>query len=200
MISPQQALERLRSGNQRYTDSQSSRNIINASTSDRLEEVSGSQTPFAVILGCADSRVPPEIVFDQGLGDLFVVRVAGNIATAAEIGSIEFAVSKFGSPLVVVLGHSNCGAIAATIEHAASPGDLSVGLQSIVGQISPVIAGLRDESGDDDLMARAVDANVEATVAQLTNNSEIIMNLCEADKLMVTGGRYDLDSGLVTFL
>ena len=201
MVSPHQALDRLRSGNQRFTNQNSGRDIIAASASDRLGQVAGSQAPFAVILGCADSRVPPEIVFDQGLGDLFVVRVAGNIATAAEIGSIEFAVSKFATPLVVVLGHTSCGAIAATIEHTASPGNrLSKGLESIVDQISPVVAELRNESGEDDLMSRTVDANVEATVERLTTESEIIRDLCATEKLLVTGARYDLQSGRVDFL
>src|ERR671911_1893316 len=140
MISAREALERLREGNRRFASGVRSNDIL---ASTRRSEVAAGQEPFAIVLGCSDSRVPAEIVFDQGLGDLFVIRVAGNIVASSQIGSIEFASERFGTPLVVVLGHSRCGAVLATIEELMRPREKqSRNLRSIVDRIRPSVEGL----------------------------------------------------------
>jgi carbonic anhydrase len=159
------------------------------------------QQPFAIVLGCSDSRVPAEIVFDQGLGDLFVIRVAGNIVAPSQIGSVEFAAERFGTRLVVVLGHSRCGAVLATLEELRRPRESqSRNLRSIVDRIRPSVEGLlatelrRDL---DALVSAAVRANVRASANQLRHGSEVIEQLIKDDGLLVVGAEYSLESGVV---
>jgi len=168
----------------------------------RAEFVSG-QAPFAVILGCSDSRVPVEIVFDQGLGDLFVIRVAGNIVAPSQIGSVEFAAERFGTRLVVVLGHTACGAVLATLEQLQRPGERqSRNLRSIVDRVRPAVAGLlaADPGRDPEALARqAVRANVRASASQLRHGSELLERLIQQDGLCVVGAEYSLETGVVEF-
>ena len=202
MISALEALQRLQEGNIRFSMNVRGQDAF--LTQSRREELRNNQEPFAIILGCADSRVPAEIVFDQGLGDLFVIRVAGNIVAPSQIGSIEFAVERFGLQLVVVLGHSRCGAIDATLEALTHPGQsYSPGLRSIVDRVRPSIEGLlHTELGRDRarLWQEAVRANIRASVNQLRHGSEILERLVLAERVQVVGAEYALDSGEVAFL
>jgi carbonic anhydrase len=165
--------------------------------------VAAGQHPFAIILGCSDSRVPAEIVFDQGLGDLFVIRVAGNIVAPSLVGSVEFAAERFGTRLVVVLGHSNCGAILATLEELARPGEgQSPNLRSIVDRVRPSIAGLlaTELRHDHDALVReAVRANIRASANHLRHGSRILEQLIHTDGLLVVGAEYSLETGMVDF-
>ncbi len=169
----------------------------------RRDEFVAGQEPFAVILGCSDSRVPVEIVFDQGLGDLFVIRVAGNIVAPSQIGSVEFAAERFGTQLVVVLGHTNCGAIDATLEALQqSNGRQSWNLSSIVDRIRPSVEGLlaTDLRHDHAALAReAVRANVRVSANYLRHGSEVLERLIQRNGLLVVGAEYSLESGLVEF-
>ena len=195
------ALALLREGNQRFANDLRSPGIP-LSNRDRRLELAKSQAPFAVILGCSDSRVPVEIVFDQGLGDLFVIRVAGNVVAPSQIGSVEFAAARFGTRLVVVLGHSKCGAIDATLEELQRPQEnQSRNLKSIVDFVRPSVegllaAGLRDLN---ELKREAVRANVRNSVEKMRHGSEIIEKLVQEDGMMVVGAEYSLDTGLVEF-
>ena len=202
MISPREALQRLRAGNRRFETGALERNVL-AGPARRGQLVDG-QTPFAVILGCADSRVPAEIVFDQGLGDLFVIRVAGNIVASSQVGSVEFAVEKFGTKLVVVMGHSGCGAIIATLEELQRPAEeASSNLRSIVGRIRPSVeaclAAADPGTSPDELLQRAVRANIRSSVDQLRHGSEIVKRRIEEGRLLVVGAEYSLESGVVEF-
>ncbi|TDR20640.1 carbonic anhydrase [Marinicella litoralis] len=192
-------LKRLKDGNQRFVSGTTIHDIDSIS-SQRISVVK-AQEPFAVILGCSDSRVPAELVFDQGLGDLFVIRVAGNVVAPSQIGSVEFAVSMFGSPLVVVLGHSNCGAIEATIDAMKNPDEsTSINIQSIVKRIKPAIEPLLLNHTLDQVRTEdAVKANVLKSVAQLTSSSEIIESKVADGQLNVIGACYDLKTGVVDF-
>lgn len=196
-----EALQRLIDGNRHFAADK--RTDESLSCKNRRAEVADSQEPFAIILGCADSRVPAEIVFDQGVGDLFVVRVAGNIVAPSQIGSVEFAAATFGTPLVVVLGHSRCGAVSATLEELQRPSDLrSPNLKSIVDRIRPSVETLLDTPGEmepADLLKKAVRANVRAAANQLRHGSAILENLIAEQKLLVVGAKYSLDTGLVDF-
>jgi carbonic anhydrase len=162
-----------------------------------------AQEPFAIILGCSDSRVPAEIVFDQGLGDLFVIRVAGNIVAPSQIGSVEFAASRFSTRLVVVLGHSKCGAILATLEELSRPSEAqSRNLRSIVDRVRPSVEALlmtelRDEP--EELIRQAVRANIRASADHLRHGSEVLEQLIQTDGLLVVGAEYCLETGLVDF-
>lgn len=163
------------------------------------------QRPFAVILGCSDSRAPAELVFDQGLGDLFVIRVAGNVVAPSGIGSVEFAVSKFGTQLVVVMGHTRCGAVGATIE-ALERGDTpeSKNIRSITDRIAPHIQGLvrmakQGNTERDLLMREAVRANILASVDQLRHGSSMLEQFVSSGKLVIVGAEYELESGQVDF-
>jgi carbonic anhydrase len=201
MIEPALALRRLQEGNARFVNNLRS----DALTSPvRRAQVADLQRPFAVILGCSDARVPAEIVFDQGLGDLFVIRIAGNVVAPSGIGSVEFAVERFGVQLVVVLGHSRCGAIDATLEAVSRPGQAhSPGLRSIVDRVRPSIEGLLHTELAADrarLWQEAVRANIRASVNQLRHGSEILERLVLESRLEVVGAEYALDSGEVTFL
>jgi carbonic anhydrase len=201
MIPALEALARLRDGNRRFVAVRSATTPL-ASEKRRTELVAG-QEPFAIILGCSDSRVPAELVFDQGFGDLFVIRVAGNIVAPSQIGSVEFAAARFGTRLVVVLGHSQCGAVGATLEellgHATTE---SKNLRSIVDRVRPAVEPLLEGPCRDDpaaLIRAAVLANVRASVDQLRHGSALLERLIETDKLLVVGAEYSLETGVVSF-
>jgi len=201
MISASEALERLREGNRRFvSDVRGSAALV---TQTRRSELAEGQEPFAIILGCSDSRVPAEIVFDQGLGDLFVIRVAGNIVASSQIGSVEFAAERFGTPLVVVLGHSRCGAVLATLEELMRPREKqSRNLRSIVDRIRPSVEGLlatelRHDS--EALVQHAVRANIRASANQVRHGSEVLEELIQKGRVLVLGAEYSLETGVVDF-
>lgn len=193
------ALAQLKAGNQRFFKAETIHNMESI-CSQRLASRE-QQSPFAVILGCSDSRVPAELVFDQGLGDLFVIRVAGNVVAPSQIGSVEFAVSMFESSLVVVLGHSNCSAIKATIDAIKQPAESnSINIQSIVKRVKPAIEPMLLYTSIDRINANdAVKANVQRSVAQLSSSSELIESKVADGDLLVVGAYYDLKTGLVEF-
>jgi carbonic anhydrase len=201
MVSAQEALERLREGNGRYAADASIHQTL--TTRARRLELAAGQAPFAVILGCSDSRVPAQLVFDQGLGALFGIRVAGNVVAPSQIGSVEFAAAQFGTRLVVVLGHSACGAVWATLEELRRPSqDQSPNLRSIVSRIRPAVepllaTDLRDRP--DALLRKAVRANIRASANQLRHSSEILERLIREDGLLVVGAEYSLETGVVDF-
>lgn len=201
MISAQAGLERLREGNARFVSSE--RNHDALTSERRRNKVAAGQEPFAIILGCSDSRVPAEIVFDQGLGDLFVIRVAGNIVAPSQIGSVEFAAARFGTRLVVVLGHSNCGAITATIEELQRGSkEQSRNLRSIVDRVRPSVEALiaiKAHSNADELVHQAVRANIRMSANQLRHGSDILENLIQNEGLLVVGAEYSLETGVVEF-
>jgi len=203
MIPAAEALARLREGNRRFASGLRSLDSM-MSQAHSAEHLSG-QEPFAAILGCSDSRVPVEIVFDQGLGDLFVIRVAGNIVAPSQIGSVEFAAEQFGTRLVVVMGHTQCGAVKATLDNLRSPGGAaSRNIQSIVNRIRPGVQGLLTapgaEGGDDAaLMNEAVRANVRVSADRLRHGSEVLERLTREDGLLVVGAEYSLETGEVDF-
>ncbi|HZS57975.1 MAG TPA: carbonic anhydrase [Gemmatimonadaceae bacterium] len=201
MISAEQALSRLRDGNRRFV-ADVGKPSPRVSGGRRIE-LSLDQEPFAIILGCSDSRVPAEIVFDQGLGDLFVIRVAGNIVAPSQVGSVEFAAEAFGTRLVVVLGHTRCGAIAATIKELTQPAEhQSRNLRSIVDRVRPSVEGLlRTElRHDPEALAReAVRSNVRASVDHLRHGSAILEQLGQSDRLMIVGAEYAIETGVVEF-
>ena len=198
-IAAHEALERLREGNRRFASDM--RSVDSLSSLTRRAELVTGQQPFAIVLGCSDSRVPAEIVFDQGLGELFVIRVAGNVVAPSQIGSVEFAAEQFGTRLVVVLGHSRCGAVLATLEELRRPNRTqSRNLRSIVDRIRPSVEGLlaTDLGGDLDALVReAVRANVRVSANQLRHGSEVLERLIDHDGLLVVGAEYSLESGLV---
>jgi carbonic anhydrase len=201
VISGREALAKLREGNERFIADV--RSVTSLASYMHRSQLAAGQAPFAIVLGCADSRVPAEIVFDQGLGDLFVIRVAGNIVAPSQVGSVEFAAARYGTPLVVVLGHSQCGAIAATIEDIRSTGpNASSNLRSIVERIRPSVEGLFDtELANDEaaLTAHAVRANVRASTNHLRHGSPLLEKLIQDEGLLVVGAEYSLDSGKVEF-
>ena len=194
-------MQRLREGNLRYVDeNRSSESVISPR---RRAELVGSQEPFATILGCSDSRVPVEIIFDQGLGDLFVIRVAGNIVAPSQVGSVEFAAERFKTRLVVVLGHSKCGAIAATLEQLTGPTERqSRNVHSIVNRVRPAVEGLLETGMRHDyeaLVHHAVRANVRASTNQLRHGSQVIEQMIQTEGLVVVGAEYSLETGVVDF-
>ena len=193
------ALAALREGNRRFVAEL--REAGNVRT--RRRELPAGQEPLAIILGCSDARVPAEIVFDQGLGDLFVIRVAGNIVAPSQVGSVEFAAAAFGTRLVVVLGHSNCGAIHATLDQLTRPSkDQSPNLRSIVNRIRPAVEGLIERSAAldrDALVHQAVRANIRMSADHLRHGSEALEQAIERDGLLVVGAEYSLESGVVEF-
>jgi carbonic anhydrase len=201
MISATEALERLRQGNARFASGQRKQGALPGQ--GEPDEDLGGQAPFAVILGCSDSRVPVEIVFDQDLGDLFVIRVAGNIVAPSQVGSVEFAAERFGTRLVVVLGHSRCGAIEATLGELRRPtGSQSRYLRAIVDRIRPAVEELVEPGlgANPDTVARhAVRANVRASANHLRHGSELLEKLIQTDRLLVVGAEYSLETGIVEF-
>jgi carbonic anhydrase len=201
LTSALEALERLRQGNHRFAAVDSGQDLRPAHV--RRSELKSGQHPFAAILGCSDSRVPVEIVFDQGLGDLFVIRVAGNVVAPSQIGSVEFAAEAFGTRLVVVLGHSRCGAVQATLEQLQRPREnQSRNLHSIVDRIRPAVETLLATELRHDpqaLMREAVRANIRASVAHLRHGSQLIEQLIRGSGLLVVGAEYSLETGAVDF-
>ena len=196
-----QALEKLREGNARFASGSPTHAGLGGAT--RRDELLEGQAPFAVVLGCSDSRVPVEIVFDRDLGDLFVIRVAGNIVASSQIGSVEFAAQRYQTRLVVVLGHSRCGAVQATLDELRRPSESrSPNLHAIVDRIRPSVEELLETglAGDEDtLLQRAVRANVRASVNHLRHGSEVLERLIRDDGLVVVGALYSLESGVVDF-
>jgi len=201
MLTAFEALERLREGNQRFVAEMLGDQTL--SSPPRRYQLIHNQEPFAIILGCSDSRVPAEIIFDQGLGDLFVIRVAGNIVAPSHIGSIEFAAERFGTRLVVVLGHSHCGAVQATLEQLERPTESrSPFLRSIVDRIRPAVETLMetDLRQNPEALARyAVRANIRASVSHLRHGSQILEQLIAGNQLAVIGAEYSLETGMVEF-
>jgi carbonic anhydrase len=201
VISASDALERLRDGNRRFVAGEHTIDEL-ASGIRRMAVVSG-QRPIAAILGCSDSRVPVEVVFDQGFGDLFVIRVAGNIVAPSQVGSVEFAAERLGTRLVVVLGHTRCGAVTATLEDLQRPAsNQSWNMNSIVSRIRPSVEGLlaTDLRHDHErLIDQAVRANVRASVNQLRHGSDVLELLIRRDGLRVVGAEYSLETGIVDF-
>jgi carbonic anhydrase len=199
MIPATEALKALREGNLRFVNEQ--RRDDGDSTA-RRRALAAQQQPFAIVLGCSDARVPAELVFDQGLGDLFVIRVAGNIVAPSQVGSVEFAAEAFGTRLVVVLGHSNCGAIHATLQQLARPWrEQSRNLSSIVERIRPAVEGLLDGQSRDlaELEHRAVRANIRMSADHLRHGSAVLEQLIRKDGLLVVGAEYSVESGVVDF-
>lgn len=201
MISAREGLQCLREGNRRFVSDVRSRDTLTSQT--RRAELATGQEPFAIVLGCSDSRVPAEIVFDQGLGDLFVIRVAGNIVASSQVGSVEFAAARFGTPLVVVLGHSQCGAVMATLEELQQPTEQqSRHLRSIVDRVRPSVEGLLATElrhDPDALVRQAVRANIRASTNHLRHGSEDLEQLIQGDRLLVVGAEYSLETGVVEF-
>jgi carbonic anhydrase len=202
MIASQEALERLREGNRRFVSDIRTRGTVTSQTR-RPSDLAAGQEPFAIILGCSDSRVPAEIVFDQGLGDLFVIRVAGNIVAPSQVGSVEFAAERFSTRLVVVLGHSNCGVILATLEELARPSqDQSRNLRSIVDRVRPSVEGLLATELKHDrpaLVQQAVRANIRFSADHLRHGSEVLEQLIQRNGLLIVGAEYCLETGVVDF-
>ena len=201
MVSAVEALERLQDGNQRFVSDTQHRGAMVGQA--RRNELVAEQNPFAVILGCSDSRVPLEIIFDQGLGDLFVIRVAGNVVAPSQVGSVEYAVEQYGTQLVLVVGHTNCGAVIATLDDLNRPTEKrSPNLQSIVTRIRPSVELLLNTdvaAQPDELLKQSVRANVHASVEGLRHGSEIIEQLVDANKLLVVGAEYSIETGVVDF-
>ncbi|OLB51435.1 MAG: carbonic anhydrase [Gemmatimonadetes bacterium 13_2_20CM_2_65_7] len=197
MLSAAEALARLRDGNRRVVHGMHDHNAARRLT------LSQTQEPFAIILGCSDARVPAELVFGQGFGDLFVIRVAGNIVAPSQVGSVEFAAERFGTRLVVVLGHTACGAIVTTIDELRRPTpDQSPGLRAIVDRIRPAVEPLLSASHDarsETLVAHAVRANIRAAADHLRHGSQVLERLVQRDGLAIVGAEYCLQTGVVDF-
>jgi carbonic anhydrase len=194
-VSAGDALTMLMDGNARYVASKAEHP---AQTADRREEVAKGQHPFAVILACADSRVGPELIFDRGLGDLFVIRVAGNIADEGALGSIEYALEELGVPLVMVLGHERCGAVKATLDLAEAGGTAPGHIASLVDGIKPIVDEAKAQGGD--ILDNAVRANVKHVTGELKENEPILAEFVHDEKVKIVGARYDLDSGVVEII
>jgi carbonic anhydrase len=196
MITATEALNRLREGNRRFVEAAA------IGHQGHRASLAAGQEPFAIILGCSDSRVPAELVFDLGFGDLFVIRVAGNIVAPSQVGSVEFAAARFGTPLVVVMGHTQCGAITATLEELAGQATQSRNLRSIVDRVRPSVESVMAVGGDLDsatLIREAVRANVRASANHLRHGSEILERLIRDAGFMVVGAEYSLETGAVDF-
>ena len=200
MIPANEALARLRDGNQRFAANVRGSDAFVSHT--RRAELAAGQQPFAIILGCSDSRVPAEIIFDQGLGDLFVIRVAGNIVAPSQVGSVEFAAERYHTRLVVVLGHSQCGAILATLEELRTPTSHSHNLRSIVDRVRPSVEALlrTDLRNDEEALVReAVRANIRTSANHLRHGSQVLEDLIQKNGLLVVGAEYSLETGVVDF-
>jgi carbonic anhydrase len=188
---PDTAMTRLMAGNQRFVSGQTQHP---QQSLDRVQELAQSQNPFAIVLGCADSRVPGEVIFDQGLGNIFDIRVAGNIVTPEVIGSIEYAVAYLKTPLLVVLGHERCGAVSAAVQG----GEFTEGISSLVKAIAPAVARVKGRAGN--AVENVVVANIQYQVEKLQQSSPMIQEAVRTGKLKIVGGRYDLDEGTVTLV
>jgi carbonic anhydrase len=192
MIPALEALARLREGNRRFVTNVRSLDTLLSHT--RRADLLTGQQPFAIILGCSDSRVPPEVIFDQGLGDLFVVRVAGNVADDIGIASIEYAVEHLGSRLIVVLGHERCGAVTAAVKGGELPGHLP----TLMTALKPAVDKSKGAAGD--AVDNAMLANVELTAAQLRESKPLLAEMMEKGEIKIVGARYDLDTGAVELI
>ncbi|EPK8854178.1 carbonic anhydrase [Acinetobacter baumannii] len=201
MPTAQEVLDRLKAGNQRFVNGNTS--LAKTLSHHERAKMAKDQNPFAIVLGCSDSRVPAEMVFDQGLGDLFVIRVAGNVVAPSQVGSVEFAAERYDCPVVVVLGHSHCGAIQATIDTLMNPEHPpSSNLMSIVNRVRPSVEILMQTDLKNDLKklsCHAVRSNVFASVNQLRHGSAVLENLIAKGELIVVGAEYSLETGEVTF-
>ena len=201
MITANEALQRLQEGNKRFVSGV--RSIDSLVKQMQRQDFVDGQAPFAIILGCSDSRVPAELVFDQGLGDLFVIRVAGNIVAPSQVGSVEFATSQFGTPLVVVLGHSMCGVVMATVEEIKRPSDqTSSNVLSIVSRIRPSVELLLETDLHDDpehLLKTAIRSNILASTNSLRHGSQMLEQLILEDRLAIVAAEYSLETGVVEF-
>ncbi len=199
MLDPKTALDQLKQGNLRFAND-TSRNLVRPPV--QMADPAGDQRPFAAVLGCADSRVPVETVFDQGVGDLFVVRVAGNVATSAQTGSVEFAVAQFDTRLIVVLGHNHCGAVKAALAEARQPSDnMSPNLRDVVDQILPGVSALATpEPATPEVVDAAVEANVRASVQHLLEGSSLLQAQVKSGNVAIVGAVYELETGLIRFL
>jgi carbonic anhydrase len=208
-ISPDDALQKLMEGNKRFVANQSiSPKLSDPATRKSLAQ---AQKPYAIILACSDSRVPPEIVFDKGLGEIFIIRVAGNVPDPITLGSIEFAAANFGSPLVMVLGHERCGAVQATVDSKGKSSG-SPNIDAIVKAVSPAVKKAATEceackgvtkcadSKHDEFVECAIDTNAKLVAASLTKNSKILKNLVAEKKVKIVAAKYDLDDGTVTLI
>src|SRR5436190_22446464 len=197
MIPAIDALTRLIEGNRRFVGE--ARHDTGGAGESRRREVAAAQEPFAIILGCSDSRVPAELVFDQGLGDLFVIRVAGNIVAPSQVGSVEFAAERYRTRLVVVLGHSQCGAVIATLEELQQPSiNQSKNLKSIVDRVRPSVQGLLEtdlKNDPDALVSAAVRLNIRAAADHLRHGSPVLEQLVDHDGLLIVGAEYSLETG-----
>jgi carbonic anhydrase len=203
MIPALEALTRLREGNRRFASHARGAGAEPAPGQDRRLELTKAQQPFAIVLGCSDARVPAELVFDQGLGDLFVIRVAGNIVAPSQVASVEFAAARFETRLVVVLGHSECGAILATLDELQRPAERqSRHLHAIVDRVRPSVEGLLPGGlglDPDVLVRQAVRANIRASADHLRHGSEVLEQLIREEGVLVVGAEYSLDTGVVDF-
>jgi len=190
----EEAIKRLMEGNQRYAANASI--AINEST-NRRNEVAKGQQPFATIFSCVDSRVPPELIFDRGLGDLFVIRTAGHVIDSAVLGSLEFGVAELHIPLLMVMGHEKCGAVKATVEAFKANATAEADIQALVDGIRPAVEQVKDQTGD--MLDNAIKANIGLTVSKL-KGSPILKEAIEQGKLTIVGAQYDLDTGAVTLI
>lgn len=201
MLTAQEALERLKKGNQRFVSGDAT--LTKQLSHQQRAEMAENQNPFAIVLGCSDSRVPAEMVFDQGLGDLFVIRVAGNVVAPSQVGSVEFAAERYDCAVVIVLGHSHCGAIQATIDTLMNPDHPpSLNLMSIVNRVRPSVETLMQTELKNDLSKlskHAVRSNVFASVNQLRHGSAVLEHLIAQGKLQIIGAEYSLETGEVLF-
>ena len=201
MISAVDALQRLREGNRRFVNDEVSEETL--ASREHKAGAAAPQNPFAIILACSDSRVPTELIFDRGIGDLFVIRVAGNIVAPSQIGSIEYAAKQFGTPLVVVLGHSNCGAIIATLQELAlKESHRSPNLRAIVDRIRPALEPVLNDDcdlDDESVISNCVRANIRASVERLRHGSLILEQLVDAGGLQIVGAEYSIETGTIEF-
>lgn len=195
-ISPQQALVKLKEGNQRFVTGKS---LKPRQDFNRIKEVSKGQNPFATIVGCSDSRVPNEIIFDQGLGDLFIVRTAGQVSTYASWGSIEFAEEVLGTKLIVVLGHTKCGAVSAAVQVPEVPGHIV----TLINAIKPAVEKCKEHNhygSEAELVDAAIKQNVQMQVDQLKSLEPVLAKRVREGSLLIVGGVYDLETGIVTYI
>lgn len=200
MTTPLESFRLLRDGNQRFIENLRHPDNLHLSDVQRAA-MAKSQEPHAIVLGCSDSRAPAELIFDQGLGDLFVIRVAGNIVAPSQIGSVEFAAARFGTRLVVVLGHSQCGAVQASLAHLREPTQTSPNIRFIVSRVSKAVAPLLSTAPTDpaELLQAAVRANVRASTDRLRHGSAVLRRLIHSEGLVIVGAEYSIETGAVDF-
>lgn len=191
-LSPDQALQKLMEGNGRYVTGNKANPHQNA---ERRKEVAKGQSPFAVVLSCSDSRTPPEVIFDQGLGDLFVVRVAGNVLDTMGLGSIEYATQVLGAPLILVLGHSKCGAVDAAIQNKPLPGHIQALAEHIQGDLKGASC-----KKDSKLLECSITVNAQLIRDRLNTSEPVIAPLVKSGKVKVVSGIYDLETGKVEIM